>query len=99
MQKFSRVYPFWKPRVQTFLGVIDWRSGRKKGARKRWNKVIGMAERLDAPLELGIAHLEIARSLDSSNPQRALHLENAIRSFEKINAKGDLELANAVISS
>ena len=96
IRKYSKVYPVWRPRLNAFEGVMAWRAGNEKKARRKWAAGIRLAEEFDSPLELGIVHFETARSLNPSDADRAGHLVAAAGAFERAEAKGEIDRVNQV---
>jgi hypothetical protein len=90
-----------RPHALLWEGLLAWLSHRPKLAFRRWNQAVDWAMRLRTPYILGRAHLEIGRHLQTDEPARIRHLEEALVVFERLGCATELawtrdELARSV---
>ncbi|MEP7286086.1 MAG: AAA family ATPase [Chloroflexota bacterium] len=90
LHKFARLFPFAVPRDLLYGGLYEWFSGKHTHAITTWQSSLERAVKLAMPYEQGLAHYELGRHLDPSDPQRQEHLAAAGEIFERINAVYDL---------
>jgi tetratricopeptide (TPR) repeat protein len=80
-------------------GLLRAQQGRVKQALHLWHKNRDMAERLEMPFELGLAHLEIGLHLPEGDAERAKHLARARELFERIGARYECSRAEQAQAS
>jgi tetratricopeptide (TPR) repeat protein len=97
LAKYARVYPIGRPRAWLWRGRYLWLSGQRAKAHRFWRKSLAAAEQLAMPYEQGLAHYEIGRHLDASNPDCAEHLQQASDIFSRLGAVPDVERAKAAL--
>jgi class 3 adenylate cyclase/tetratricopeptide (TPR) repeat protein len=93
MRTFARTFPVVRPRAWQYQGLYNWLNGRRRQAHRAWRKSLTEAVRLGMPYEQGLAHYEIGRHLEKSNPARQEHLERAIEILKRL--KADYDVARA----
>ena len=86
LKRFASVFPVGRPRWAALEGRRSWLQGRHGRAHRLWRKALNTATSLDMPYEQGLAHYEIGRHLDPSDPERSAHLEAAREIFARIHA-------------
>ncbi|MBI3797077.1 MAG: tetratricopeptide repeat protein, partial [Deltaproteobacteria bacterium] len=77
LNRFARIFPIGKPRFWLSQGRYYWLSGKPSQARKAWQKGLALATQLAMPYEQALAHYEIGRHLDKTDPDRQQHLGRA----------------------
>jgi tetratricopeptide (TPR) repeat protein len=80
-QRFGRMIPLARPRVELWRAAYAWRVGRRGEARRRWRRSIEGARRIGLPIDEAKAHYWTGRSIDGD--ERTLHLGRAIELFER----------------
>mgnify|MGYP003291721007 CR=1 FL=1 len=98
-RRYARLYPVGQPRAQLWNGLYAWLQGKRGVARRAWSKSLAYAQRLVMPYEEGLAHYEIGRHLDPSDPARREHLTRACEIFTNLNAAFDLERAQKLVEN
>ena len=86
MKRFAGVFPVGRPRWAILEGRRSWLAGRKGRALRMWRRALTSATQLDMPFEQGLAHYEIGRHTDPSDPERTAHLEAAREILARIHA-------------
>jgi tetratricopeptide (TPR) repeat protein len=80
-RSLGRTYPVFQPRALYYQGRYDWLSGKQNKAQKAWRKSIDLARELDMPHEEGLAEYEYDRHLTPDDPEREVHLKDALGLF------------------
>jgi hypothetical protein len=83
LRRYARIFPLGRPDALRLSGVADWLAGRERRARRRWERAIAEAQRLDLPLHEGWARLEMRR-LPRGEPDRARQLVRAEEIFARL---------------
>ncbi len=86
MKRFGGVFPIGRPRSLLLEGRHDWLRERQGPAFRSWRRALVKAEELSMDYEIGLAHFEIGRHLEHSDPDRAGHLRNASEIFGRLGA-------------
>ncbi len=89
--------PTGQPSAHLYAGRLANVLGDQSKALTLWRKSIQAAQRINMPYEEALAHYEIGRNPKSSDGERKIHLEQAVRSFEQVGAAHELRLARAEI--
>ena len=84
--------------ARLFLATLCAGLGRQADAHAHASAGVNVAERLDAPRPLGLAHLALGRAL-RPDPSARAHLEAAIQQFDLARTPFERELARAELSS
>ena len=92
-------FVFARPSALLLEGTWSWLRGRKPAATKGWKKALDLAESIDMPLEVALAHLEWGRHLAVSNPERREHLERAAGRLDRLGATAFAHRARTALSS
>jgi eukaryotic-like serine/threonine-protein kinase len=87
LNRWARSFPVGRPASNCNQGLFYWLDGQPDKARAAWGKSLAYAQKLAMPLDEGIAHYEIGRHMDVSDPKRAEHLERAVEIFEQRDAR------------
>jgi class 3 adenylate cyclase/tetratricopeptide (TPR) repeat protein len=74
---FASVFPMARPRRMLLEGRLAWLRGNHAKALQSMRAGLATAERLDMPYEAALAHTELGRRLEASNPERTSHLQSA----------------------
>jgi hypothetical protein len=88
LRRFARVFPIGRPRYRQLQGRRAWLLGRHGRAKRAFAAAVASAEALRMPYEAALAHLELGRRLDSSDPERVHHLERSQEIFRSIGIAG-----------
>jgi class 3 adenylate cyclase/tetratricopeptide (TPR) repeat protein len=94
MKRFAGVFPVGRPRWAILEGRRSWLGGSRGRAHRLWRSALATANHLDMPYEQGLAHFEIGRHLEPSDPERAAHLQEAREIFGRIHASRALAAAD-----
>src|SRR6185503_16863614 len=92
LRHFSRRFPLGRPQASLWLGLEAWLEKKPKRALRLWRRSIELATRLQAPYELGHAHLESGRHLPPGE-ERDRHLERAKEIFQQLGSRRDMQRA------
>jgi serine/threonine protein kinase/tetratricopeptide (TPR) repeat protein len=87
---FSREFKAGTPNKLLWGGAYDWLEGNQRKALKKWRDGLKVAESLQMPYEAGLLHFEIARRLDTDNPDREIHIQAAQDIFSRLGASANL---------
>jgi class 3 adenylate cyclase/tetratricopeptide (TPR) repeat protein len=90
LRRYAGVFPVGRPRTALLAGRHDWLRSRRDAAMQSWDRAIQLAEGLSMPYEQGLAHYEIARHLEPTDPARANHLAVSRDLFSGLHASRDL---------
>jgi class 3 adenylate cyclase/tetratricopeptide (TPR) repeat protein len=93
LRRYSRSSPAGRPITGVWRGLTEWLTGHPEEASEAWRAAITAARRQGMPYEEAMAHYQLGRSLPSSAPAHAEHLECAAEIFARLGATHDLELA------
>ncbi|MEW5849756.1 MAG: adenylate/guanylate cyclase domain-containing protein [Myxococcota bacterium] len=77
MEKYATVFPVGKPRAQLWSSLALWLRGEKRGAEGRWRTGLATARELNMPTDQVLFHLEAARRLPATSPEREAALRIA----------------------
>ena len=73
--------------------------GRKRRAKRLWQRALVLAESADTPYEGARAHFEIGRHLCAGDPERARHLRVAHEAFSRLGCVTNAEAARAALEA
>jgi hypothetical protein len=88
--RYAHVFPIAQPRALLWQGLHHWLHGREQRARTLWRNSMSAAARLGVVYEEGLAHYELARHAAPGEVAGRLHLQQAQRIFEHLDARYDL---------
>src|SRR5260221_5061864 len=86
LHSYARVFPLGLTRAHRFEGTAHWLSGDKQKADKSWHKALSYAKQFGMRFDEALAHYELGRHLELSNPLRREHLEQARGLFDDLKA-------------
>jgi tetratricopeptide (TPR) repeat protein len=95
LKTYAGVFPMGRPRSATSEGRYLWLTGKRGRALRSWSGAVTSATQLSMPLEQGLAHYELGRHLDVSDPERAVQLGRAKEIFNDLGASHALAAAEA----
>jgi len=98
LRKYAEVFPMGRPRSWTAHGRYLWLTGNRRRALTSWRRAVTAAVELSMPLEQGLAHYEIGRHLDPSDPEGSVQLARAREIFGSLGASHVLAAADAAAS-
>lgn len=98
LHRYARVFQIGQPRAWLYQGRLEWQSGRPARAFRAWHKSLAMGQRLAMPYEQGLAHYQIGRHLQQTDPRRSVHLARAQDIFAGLNAGYDLARTHALLA-
>lgn len=98
LKTFVATFPIGKPRYLLAQGLADWLAGQPGSARANWQAALALAETMDMPYEQALAHYQMGRHADGSDPERAMHLERAATIFSRLNTPYESELVRKALS-
>jgi tetratricopeptide (TPR) repeat protein len=84
-RKFVRIIRLARPRLQLWIGVLDWHTGRPSTARRAWKRALEGARRIGLPFDEALTHFWIGRC--SADAEGASHLAEAVRAFQGMQAE------------
>ena len=93
---YGRIFAIGRPRVDLYRGTLAWLEGNQPAGQRAWLRSLETAVQLKMPYDQGLAHYQLATHLASSDPQKRLHLEQAIDCFTNSGAVYDLMRAMQV---
>jgi tetratricopeptide (TPR) repeat protein len=99
LHTFAKMHPVGHPLAWLYQGLAHWLAGKARKARRCWSESLAAAERLAMPYEQGLAHYELGRWAEYSDPQRREHLSRAAELFQQTAAKHDLTLAEKALGA
>jgi eukaryotic-like serine/threonine-protein kinase len=78
-------------------GRYQWLKGNSSKAMQLWDKSLETARKMHMPYDEGLARYEIGRHMDAKDPQRNVHLADALKIFERLGAQYDVERVREVL--
>ncbi len=96
LRGYAGVFPVGRPRSALLEGRHALLHGRRDVALRSWDRAVRLAEGLSMPYDQGLAHYEIARHLEPSDPTRAAHLAASRDLFGRLRAAPDLARVDRV---
>jgi serine/threonine protein kinase/tetratricopeptide (TPR) repeat protein len=97
LRQFAGIYPMATACATLYDGRYAWLKGDASKARHLWEKSLDTARKMHMPYDEGLAHYEIGRHTDAKDPQRNVHLAEALTIFERLNAQYDVERAREML--
>ena len=82
LKTFAGVFPVGKPHAPYYQGLYNWLNGETSKAITNWKKSLVEAEKLNMPLEIGLAHYRLG-SVAADSKERIVHLNQAKEIFER----------------
>ena len=86
MSALEWAFPVSRPRVSLWRGLYHWNKGSTGKARRLWRRSLALAERLDMPYDIALAHQELGSHMPADDEQRDFHLRQAQALLESIGA-------------
>jgi tetratricopeptide (TPR) repeat protein len=96
-KRYTRIFPIGQPRLALYQGRYAWWQGQPERAFKIWQRAMQKAYLLKMPYEQGLIHYELGCH-STNKAAQYLHLQNACKLFEQLEAHYDLALAQAALS-
>jgi len=92
LTRFAKIARMGMPRALYYRGHYLWRRGKQRQALAHWRQSVAVAEQLSMPYDHARASYELARHLDSGEPERAGAYRSAAQGFELTGAAYELRL-------
>ncbi|MEO8393122.1 MAG: hypothetical protein ABI700_09020, partial [Chloroflexota bacterium] len=92
-RKYTRHFAIGRPVESMYRCWYHWLNGSEKEARKAGAQAIREAQLYKMPFYEALAHYHLGRFMAKSDPERAPHLETAIRLFDELGAAYNAESA------
>ncbi len=83
-RRFARIIPLARPRLQLWIGVVEWHAGRPSRARQAWKRALEGARRIGLPFDEALMHFWIGRCI--AGDERRPHLVEASEAFDRMQA-------------
>ena len=84
MHHYAQAFAIGQPRALLWKGVAAWLQGQPRVAQHRWRKALTHAQQLGMPYEQGRIHAQWGQHLESKDPERQWHLEQAHQIFTQL---------------
>jgi eukaryotic-like serine/threonine-protein kinase len=97
LRQFAGIYPMATACATLYDGRYQWLKGDTSKALRLWEKSLDTARKMHMPYDEGLAHYEIGRHMDAKDPQRNVHLADALKIFEQLGAQYDVERVREVL--
>ena len=78
MGRFANTFPIGAPRFNLLQGRLHWLLGQEKRAVAVWRRGIDLAQQIEMPLELGLAHRELGQRLQGAQAQEHKNQANQL---------------------
>lgn len=95
LRQYARVFPIGRPRRALLEGRLAWLAGRRGAAFGHWRRAVQLAGQLSMPYEQALAHYEMGRHLEATDPQRAINLATARELLSSLGAARAMALVDA----
>ena len=86
LTSFAQLYPLAQPYLNLFRGLLKRLSGKSTAARRDMERGLRKARELQLPVLEARFYFELGRCLPPTETERHVHLEEAYRRFEALNA-------------
>ncbi len=84
MHSYAGIYAVGRPTALRLQGLLDARTGHLARARRAFAASLAEAERLAMPFEQGLAHNDLGRHAEASDPAREPHFAAARALFDRL---------------
>jgi tetratricopeptide (TPR) repeat protein len=98
LKKFAKSFAIAQPRASLYQGLYYWLKGKRSSAFKAWERGLSIARQLEMPYEEALLHYEIGRHMKHGELRRSEHLEQAVKTFERLGAVWDLSRAHYAVA-
>jgi serine/threonine protein kinase/tetratricopeptide (TPR) repeat protein len=96
-RRFTRVIRLARPRLQLWIGVLEWHLGHRSNAMRAWKRALDGAERIGLPFDVGLIHFWMGRCMTGN--ERTQHLTEAVESLERMQALWHVTYARGLMNS
>lgn len=97
LERSARLFPVGRPRAALCRGLWLWADGRRAQAFRLWKRGVQTADDLSMPFEKALLLQTAATRLEPNDPARRPMLSQAISSFERVEARLELNRAQAAL--
>ncbi len=98
LHNYARIFNIGRPMAWYYQGYCDWNEDKKKRAIKAWQKSLDEARKMKMPYEEGLANLALGLHLETREPAREYHLQQAVIQFAELGAEDMLEIARRALT-